>query len=394
MKKKYSWIMLIIVFVLISAACQISAFAGNNIVDNYTPTPLIKVVVQTPTPMPPVQPIQISNGYSQMDQNLVAIYQNVNPGVVAIQTLADNGGGLGSGFVYDKSGHIITNFHVVEGATDLEVDFPSGYKVRGKVIATDLDSDIAVIKVDAPQEELYPLRLGDSDTLQVGQTIVAIGNPFGLSSTMTMGIVSAKGRTLDSIRQSSNGAFFTAGDLIQTDAAINPGNSGGPLLNLNGEVIGINRAIRTSGLTVDGEPANSGIGFAISVNIVKRVVPILIEKGVYDYPYLGISALPEISLIAQEKLGLKTSNGAYVTEVVSNGPAAKAGIIGATQATDLTGLQSGGDLIIAVDGQPIRVFGDLLSYLMTRKSPGDEIVLTVLRGDKQLEIPLLLGKRP
>jgi 2-alkenal reductase len=159
-------------------------------------------------------------------------------------------------------------------------------------------------------------------------------------------------------------------------------------------VIGLNRAIRTTGVTVDGEPANSGIGFAISVNIIKRVVPVLIEKGNYDYPYLGISALPEISLLAQEQLGLKTSNGAYVTEVIPNGPADKAGLKGAGGVTGQSGLQSGGDLITAVDGRPIRIFGELLSYLMTSKSPGDQIMLTVVRGDKELEIPLVLGKRP
>ena len=168
--------------------------------------------------------------------------------------------------------------------------------------ATDLDSDLAVIKVKAPVEQLHPLSLGDSDNVKVGQTVVAIGNPFGLNNTMTMGIISAKGRTMDSLRQTEDGNFYTAGDMLQTDASINPGNSGGPLLNLNGEVIGLNRSIRTTVSNSDGEPVNSGIGFAVSVNMIKRVVPILIEKGSYDYPYLGISTPPggDLSLLERK----------------------------------------------------------------------------------------------
>jgi 2-alkenal reductase len=238
-----------------------------------------------------------------------------------------------------------------------------------------------------------PLPLGDSDQLRVGQPLVAIGNPFGLSSTMTLGIVSAKGRTLDSIRESPDGGFFTAGDIIQTDAAINPGNSGGPLLNLNGQVIGLNRAIRTTN-SLDGEPTNSGIGFAISVNIMKRVIPVLIEEGKYDYPYLGIAALPEISLLEQEALQLTSTSGAYITRIVPGGPAEDAGLRAGARSTDLSGLQRGGDLITAVDGRPVRIFGDLLSYLMTNKSPGDKVLLRVLRGDEELEVELTLGRRP
>ena len=207
----------------------------------------------------------------------------------------------------------------------------SGYKVYGNVVGTDLDSDLAVIKVDAPAEELHPVPLGDSSGLQVGQTVVAIGNPFGLSGTMTVGIVSALGRTLDSAHTTPGWDFFTAGDIIQTDAAINPGNSGGPLFNLNGEVIGVNRAIRTTNFTDTGEPINSGIGFAISVNIVKRVVPVLITDGKYDYPYLGMSSLDDMTLQIIEALGLKSFTGAYVTTVVPGGPADKAGIKAGTR---------------------------------------------------------------
>ncbi|PKO12366.1 MAG: hypothetical protein CVU39_24365 [Chloroflexi bacterium HGW-Chloroflexi-10] len=325
---------------------------------------------------------------------LTALFERVNPGVVSIQTLTAEGGGLGSGFVYDLEGHIVTNYHVVEDATDLEVDFPSGYKVRGKVIATDLDSDLAVIKVDALQSELFPIPLADSDLLKVGQTVIAIGNPFGLSSTMTIGIVSAKGRTLSSFRESGTGSYFSAGDVIQTDAAINPGNSGGPLLNLNGEVVGINRAIRTDSSNTNGEPVNSGIGFSISSNIVSRVVPYLINDGFYDYPYVGITSQEDLTLIEREALDIEQLTGAYILSVSPNSPAERAGLVGGSRDTNIPLLFSGGDLIVAVDGRPVRVFGDFLSYIMANRSPGEEIVLTIIRDGVEKEVSLTLDKRP
>ena len=344
------------------------------------------------------QPVQQSlpdgNSASQNQETLVALFQNVNPGVVAIKTIGAQAGSLGSGFVFDDLGHIVTNYHVVEGSRQVEVDFTSGFKVYGTVIGTDLDSDLAVIKVDAPASELHPLTLGDSDALRVGQTVIAIGNPFGLSSTMTVGIVSALGRTLDSLHTSSSGGTFTAGDIIQTDAAINPGNSGGPLFNLNGEVVGINRAIRTVNTTESGEPLNSGIGFAVSSNIVKRVVPVLIEDGKYDYPYLGVSSMDELTLPVIEALGLKSQVGAYVTMVVPGGPADKAGLKAGTQQTSIDGLLAGGDLVIAIDGRPVKTFDDLLRYLINSKSPGDAVVLTILRGEETLDITITLDKRP
>ncbi len=360
--------------------------------------------VLAPTVEPTVQVTRVpSSGQDLPDQVVVAnsqellvsLYDRVSPGVVAIQVFTDAGDGLGTGFVYDDQGHIITNFHVVDGATDLEVDFPSGFKTTGKVVGTDTDSDIAVIKVDAPKEELHPITLGDSDQMKVGQTVVAIGNPFGLNSTMTMGIISALGRTLESEHTSPDGTYYTAGDLIQTDAAINPGNSGGPLLNLNGEVIAINRAIRTSSDASFGtEPGNIGIGFAIAINIVKRVVPELIATGKYDYPYLGLSSLPEISLKAQEALGLDRAIGAYLVEIVSGGPADKAGLISGSTKTDIPGLFKGGDLIIAIDDRPILTFGDLLKYLINQKSPNDTVKLTVLRDGQEKDFTLTLGTRP
>jgi S1-C subfamily serine protease len=330
---------------------------------------------------------------------LEALYQRVNPGVVSIMfsTVQNNqtvGGGQGTGFVIDKEGHIVTNYHVAGEAADLEVHFPSGLKVPATLIGIDTDSDLAVIKVDVPADELTVLPLGDSDLAAVGTSVVAIGNPFGLAGTMTLGIISARGRTLSSIRTTESGISFTTGDLIQTDALINPGNSGGPLLNLNGEVIGVNRTIETSGQSITGEAVNTGIGFAISSNIVRKVVPSLIANGSYDYPYLGLSAMPDLTLALVDALGLTQSAGAYVTDVTPGGPAAKAGIRGSTQQTEFQNLYRGGDLIIAVDGQPIKDFSQLMAYMVLQKNPGDVITFTVLRDNDQLDIPVTLGRRP
>jgi S1-C subfamily serine protease len=323
---------------------------------------------------------------------LVALYENISPGVVSIQVYAQNGSGIGSGFVIDKEGHVVTNYHVVEGASEVEVHFPSGLKVYGEVIGEDLDSDLAVVRVDVPPEDLFPLTLGDSSQLRVGQSVIAIGNPFGLSGTMTLGIISARGRTLESIRQTDTGQFFSAGDLLQTDATINPGNSGGPLLNLNGEVIGINRAIATSGPQI-GSPSNTGIGFAVSSNILKVVLPSLKAGETYNYPYLGLSALPSLTLAQAEFLGLSQANGAYVVEVVDGGPSDQAGVLPGNQPTEIPGLSAGGDLIVKVDDQDVLVFSDLLSYMMLNKKPGDEMAITVVRDGETQTITVTLGSR-
>jgi 2-alkenal reductase len=295
--------------------------------------------------------------------------------------------------VIDNDGHIVTNYHVVDDARQVEVHFTSGLKVFGEVIGVDLDSDLAVIKVDVDADELFPVTIGDSDQLFVGQSVVAIGNPYGLTGTMTTGIVSARGRTLDSIRQTEDGTFFSAGDLIQTDANINPGNSGGPLLNLNGEVIGINRAIQTGGTSMTSV-SNTGIGFAVSSNILRVVLPALINGNDYAYPYLGLSALPSLSLTQAEFLDLPQATGAYVVEVVSGGPSDEAGLQAGNEATEVQGLFNGGDLIIAVDDQEILEFGELLSYLMLNKQPGDDLVLTVIRDGRTMDITITLGERP
>ncbi|MHB8191670.1 MAG: S1C family serine protease [Bellilinea sp.] len=395
---KKRMLVVVLVLVLVTAACQFSFnLPGLSSNESAAPTPVEKTessnVITPPVPtavsLEPLPSIDLE----ERDALLTGLYDRVSPGVVSILVTTANGGGVGSGFVYDI-GYVVTNYHVVEGQTALEIDFPSGYKARGTVVGSDLDSDLAVIEVDAPDEVFVPLKMGDSDSMTVGQTVVAIGNPFRLSGTMTVGIVSAKGRTLESLRQAETGNFFTAGDIIQTDASINPGNSGGPLLNLNGEVIGVNRAIRTTGTTSTGDPVNSGIGFAISSNIVKRVVPVLIEKGSYDYPYLGITSREDLTLDMIEELGLARQTGAYVISVVPGSPADKAGLIGGSTETIVSGLPAGGDLIISVDDRPVNTFSAMLSYLIANKGPGDDIILKILRGTEEMEVTLTLGKRP
>ena len=356
-------------------------------------TPLAQPTVasqpQASAPLAAVSPVP-------QDGSLEQLYQQVLPGVVSIQVNTAQGPALGSGFVYDTQGHIVTNFHVVDGATTTEVDFSSGFKARGTVVGVDKDSDIAVIKVDAPNTELHPLAMGNSGNLQVGQTVIAIGNPFGLNGTMTVGIVSALGRTEESQHSVDGGGFFSMADIIQTDAAVNPGNSGGPLLNTNGEVVGINRAIITNSSNAAGQPTNSGIAFAVSVNIVKRVMPSLISSGSYDYPYMGISFFPDqlMSLDVIDALGLKSFTGAYVVDVTKGGPADKAGIHAGTKPTRVDTLLAGGDLVTAIDGKNVRTFDELISYLITNKSPGDTVVLTVVRDGQSQDITITLDARP
>ena len=347
------------------------------------PEPDSSVQTVPPLQVSPIEP-------SGQQETLVTLYDRVIPGVVAIRT--DRA--LGSGFMFDTDGHLITNEHVVRGATTVEISFSSGFKARGTVIGSDADADIAVVKVDAPASEIRPLPIGDSNTLKVGQSVIAIGNPFGLNGTMTLGIVSGLGRTQFAHSAPSGGGFFSTADIIQTDAAINPGNSGGPLFNMNGEVVGVNQSIFTDTTNAQGEPTNSGVGFSISINLVKRIVPELIANGSYAYPYLGITSSSELGLDQYEALGLSTFTGAYVLDVTPGGPADQAGIRAGDQPTSIQGLNAGGDIITALDGKPVSTFDELLSYLTTTKSPGDAVVLSVLRDGQPLDITVTLGERP
>jgi S1-C subfamily serine protease len=392
--KTYRALAVFLVLVLSGIACQL----GGSLPEVGAP--------QYPAPQVGQAPFSVNapdNPLAAQD-SFVALYQKLSPGVVIIKVTGPDGQALGAGFVYDSAGHVVTNHHVVENAVNdkVEVDFLSGHKAYGTVIGTDLDSDLAVVDVDAPASELHPLNLGDSDALREGQTVIAIGNPFQYFGSMSVGIVSALHRTLDSQHiAADSGQPFTAGDLIQTDAAINPGNSGGPLFNMNGEVIGVNRAIETTNFTANGQPLNSGVGFAVSSNIIRRVVPVIIKDGKYHYPYLGISSYSlgnpsrgGMSLDEIEELGLDRFTGTYITGVAKGGPADKAGLRAGTQPTSFAGLNAGGDLIIAIDGRPVLQYDDLIAYLITQKSPGDDVVLTIIRDGETMDITVPLDPRP
>ena len=366
------------ILILASLACQTTAL----------PTLAQPTLAPSNPVSPPILP-ELTNP-SENEERLVALYAQVIPGVVSLNT----GSSQGSGFVFDSNGHIITNQHVVDGASEVEVAFTSGYKAYGTVIGADVDADIAVVKVEAPTDQIYPLAIGDSSQLQVGQSVVAIGNPFGLNGTMTVGIVSGLGRT-QFAHASPEGGFFSTADIIQTDAAINPGNSGGPLFNMNGEVVGVNQSIRTENVNeITGNAVNSGVGFSISINLAKRVAEGLIEDGNYEYPYLGISSRDDLTLAEIEALGLNTYTGAYVATVTEGGPADQAGIRGGTTPTSLPTVNAGGDVITAIDGVPVNNFDQLLSYLVTNKAPGETVTLTVLRDGQTLDVPVTLGERP
>jgi S1-C subfamily serine protease len=374
MNKKVALSLVVIFLTATILACQVSGLVPTN---SAAATPTTSVAL----------PSGQSTGLSNQQDKLVALYQEVSPGVVTVQTSS----GLGSGWVYSADGYIVTNAHVVGSETKVEVDFPNGNKVFGNVVGADQNSDLAVIKVTVPADQLHPLSLGDSDSLKVGQTVAAIGDPELLLGSMTTGIVSALGRSQPGSAQvSGSNSYYTTGDIIQTDALLNHGNSGGPLLNLDGQVVGVNWAIQ-----VDIQSgASSGIGYAISINTVKRVVPELIKTGKFAYVYLGISMQDNLPLNVIDALGLKSTTGTYVADIVPNGPADKAGLKAGTVATSFPNLKSGGDLIIAVDGKPVLVTDDLMRYLLLQKSPGDTITLTVLRGDQKVDVKLTLGARP
>ncbi len=378
--------------IVVGTACSLTRVVTSDPVE-LTAVPSAETTT-VPTTLPPQESGTILvPEFAALEGSLEALYEKYSPGVVSLQYNSAEGSGQGTGFVIDKEGHIVTNYHVASNIDQLEVHFSSGLKVYGQVIGSDMDSDLAVIKVDVDPDELVPLPLGDSNQIKVGQMVVAIGNPYGLSGTMTVGVVSARGRVLDSMRQTATGTYYSSGDTIQTDALINPGNSGGPLLNLNGEVIGVNRAIQTAGLSISGDAINTGIGFAISSNIVRKVVPSLIEKGNYAYPYLGMTSYSSMSLAMIEVLELPQSTGAYVSSVVKGGPADVAGIRGGTAPSSVQGLYKGGDLIIAVDGQPIKDFSELMSYMVVNKNPGETITFTVIRNGQTLDVDVVLGSR-
>ncbi len=306
------------------------------------------------------------------------IYNQIKHSVVLIETEL----GLGSGFVYDIEGHIITNYHVVEDATTIQVTFLDGNVTNANRVGEDPYSDLAVIKVNSGVTKLYPVVLGDSSALTVGEPVAAIGNPFGLSDTITSGIVSALGRELE-----APGGYLII-DVIQVDAAINPGNSGGPLVNLRGQVVGVNTAI------ISGSGTFAGVGFAIPSDTAKRELTDLIALGTYVHPWVGISGI-DVTLAIAQYITLEQPQGFLIIEVVAGSPADQAGLRGGTDSVVIDGqeVMIGGDVIVGVDGQPVRKLNDLVVYMERNKHPGDLVSLTIIRDGQQQLIDLTLGER-
>ena len=351
--------------------------------DNATePAPVITKIA-TPTQLP--LPAEVVDE----QELLVNLYARANPAVVNITIYGQQGSQIaplsqGSGFVYDESGRIVTNDHVVEGAEQVEVTFSDGTIRQAEVIGQDPNSDLAVVKVDQLPAGIAPLEIGDMSELAVGQTVIAIGNPFGLDGTLTRGIISALGRTIPALTP------FSIPQAIQTDAAINPGNSGGPLLDLHGHVVGVNAQIETGGTS----STNSGVGFAIPVSVVRRVVPVLIKEGKYEWAWLGVRG-GSVTPALIEAMKLPVERGAYLLEVTTDGPAEQAGLRGADNIVTSGGLQVpvGGDVIKAIDGQLIGSFDELLIYIAMQTEPGQKVTLTILRDGTSQDIDVQLGTR-
>ena len=297
--------------------------------------------------------------------------------------------GSGSGFVWDKQGHIVSNNHVVGGADQITVTFHDGTTVPARIVGTDPDSDLAVIRVDLPAARLEPVQVADSTKVKVGQLAVAIGNPFGLQSTMTVGFISALGRLLP-VGSEVQGPRYTIPDIIQTDAAINPGNSGGVLVNDTGQVIGVTTAI------ISPVGASVGIGFAVPTVIVKKVVPALITVGHYQHPWLGVSGRPLTPGVARA-MGLKAEQrGALVVDVLPNSPADNAGLRGSDRQATIDGVpvRVGGDVIVAIDRRPVKGFDDVITFLARETNVGQTVTLNVLRRGRERDLQVTLDPRP
>ena len=379
---------------MIAIAALVGAALGcGPVTDSLVPTPSLTPVVQpTPTVVPAV-----AESVSALEDQVVAVYEVAGGSVVNITSRvitydffmrAIPQEGSGSGFLYDAKGRIVTNYHVVENAEELAVTLADGRTFPGTVIGADPSSDLAVIQIEAdglPQ----PIAMGDSDGLRVGEFVVAIGNPFGQAGTLTVGVISALGRTI----QSPDGQFI--GEAIQTDAAINPGNSGGPLLDLRGQVIGVNSQI------ISPSRASAGIGFAVPANTVQRVVSQLIEEGRYPHPWLGVQTLTLtpgwLEVFRQAGIDMPPVDaGLLVIEVVPGGPADKAGIRGGDEFVRLgrVYLPVGGDVIAAINGEPVTNLQELTVYLESETQVGDTIDVTVIRDGQEQNVRVRLDERP
>ena len=330
---------------------------------------------------------EITSTQTNLQFSLIEIFEKTEESVVQVNVRTADGtsnpGNMGSGFVYSEDGYIITNNHVVDSGGIVTITFLDGEAYTAKIIGTDPDLDLAVLKVEMSSTYLQPIPIGDSSQLKVGEQITAIGNPFGLSGSMTSGIVSQMGRLLP---QDSG---YSIPDVIQTDAAINPGNSGGPLLNMKGEVVGINTAIQSA----TGE--FTGVGFAVPSNTVKKVVPVLIKDGIFHHPWMGISGSDVDPELAKFR-GLNSSKGFLIATVIEGSPADDAGLLGITDTKEIDGREYplDGDIIVKIDDKVVRKISDILIHLQREKSVGDELIMTINRDGAIIEATLVLGERP
>jgi len=388
---------LIIVAVLVLVGC--SAAPTPAPVWQQSPQQIVSSSAQAAVPTPTlVSPTVIAQA-DAAEQVLINIFKRVDPSVVNVEVNTDSNPDLdtsGSGFVLDLDGNIVTNSHVIQDAKEIVVTFYDGYVAPAKIVGRDDFSDLAVIKVDVAQSHLTPVTLGDSSSLQVGQRVVAIGNPFGLLSSMTSGIISATGRTLRSASLLNPGTNspYSNPSIIQIDAQVNPGNSGGPLLDLRGQVIGVNTAIRSNSGVFEG------VAFAVPVNTVKRVVPQLIKSGKMEYAWLGIESVSGIGGVSvsalAEPLKLPVDHGVLVSRAIPGSPADTAGVRGGDKTINIRGIEirTGGDIIVAINGQSIRDMDAMMGYLVGSTAPGDVITLTVIRDNKTFDVKVTLKPRP
>jgi len=396
MSKHQSFFVLSLVILVASTlACNFSRLSPSTPAPTTAP---IKAAPKTALPTPTVMPSQpqVFESASSLQSLVEAVYENAGPSVVNIKSRVISYDafmqpipqeGTGSGFVYDTEGHIVTNYHVVADAESVSVALASGAVYEATIVGTDPANDLAVIRIEA--EELpSAIPLGDSDQLRVGQFVVAIGNPFALDRTLTLGVISSLGRVI----QSPEGGFI--GEAIQTDASINPGNSGGPLLDLEGRVIGVNSQI------ISPSRASAGIGFAVSVNTVRRVVPELIANGHYPHPWLGVGLLPftpeGAKILRQAGADISVDQGLLITEVVKGSPAEAAGVRAGSREVTVgnTRVPVGGDIIVAVNGEPTTTFEALNVYLESQTRVGDTVTLTLIRDGQETAVEVTLAERP
>jgi S1-C subfamily serine protease len=393
--------LLLVVLALTLAGCSMPSTISELIGPTSTPVP-IPTALPSPTPVPTEAPAAEAPPAVEhlltLEQEITEVYDSVGLGVVNITNRSYAYDffmrpvpqeGTGSGIIYDKEGHVITNYHVIEDATELLVTLPDETTVEAQVVGADAANDLAVLKIDAAPDLLHPVPLGQSSGLRVGQFVIAIGNPFGFERTLTVGVVSALGRVIESPDQS----FI--GEIIQTDAAINPGNSGGPLLDLSGQVIGVNTAIFSP------SQASAGIGFAVPVDTVRRVVPELISRGYYPHPWLGLSYMWDLNsdraqVLREAGMDVPVEEGVLLLEIAPNSPAADAGLRGGQEQVRLgrTVILIGGDILTAIDGEPVATGRDLLRFLDTRTEVGQTIQATVWRNGQQVTIPVTLDEQP